>query len=125
MNTALVLSGAEFSGLIASKGCVVTEPLQQLLGEMCVSTSDNTDIVSTLQEKRLAQWDGNVLNVEPLLDLIIEEAAAARSFHEVAPGTYTVECPNMCLLITQYEWAAGMWKIAPFKDINELQSSLD
>ena len=130
MNTALVLSGGEFSGLIASKGCDVSEPMQQLLGVMCGNNCDNTcgntcDIVSTLQEKHLAQWDGCEVKVEPLLDLIAEEAAAAYSFEEVAPGIYAVECPNMCLLVTRYEWAEGMWRIAPFQDMPALLASLD
>jgi len=124
MNTALVLSGAEFAGLIASKGYNVPEPMRQLIDEMCGVSGINEDIASTLQEKRLAQCDGDELKVEPLLDLIMKEAAAATSANKTATGAYAVECPDMCLLISKYEWAAGMWRIAPFKDMPELLSSM-
>jgi len=124
MNTALILTGAEFAGLIASKGYDAPEPMRQLVDEMCAASGENDDIASSLQEKRLAQCESDELKVEPLLDLIIKEAAAAMSANKTATGAYAVECPNMCLLVSRYEWAEGMWRIAPFQDMPELLSSM-
>jgi len=123
MNTALVISGEEWYGLIALKGRAVPEALQQLIGEMRIDTSNKADIVSTLQEKRLARQVGDVLTMEPLLNLVIEEAISAHSFHKAAPDSFALACPNMSILFTRYEWAAGMWRIAPFKDMHALLSS--
>ena len=125
MNTALVLSGEELSGLITSKGYDVSGPMRELLDIICIKTSDNYNIALTLQEKRLAQSDGDSITVEPLLKLIIEEVVAARSFHEVSPDSFAVECPNMYLHITRYEWAAGMWRVASFQDMPALLASLN
>jgi len=125
MNASLVLSGDELLGLVALKGRAVAEPFQQILEEMRANASGSIDILSALQDRRLAQMDGNALKIEPLLNLIVEEAVAARSAKKEAPGSYSVECPNMCLLVTRYEWAEGMWRITPFKDILALESSLE
>jgi len=124
MNTALILSEDELYGLVASKSCDIPAPLLRLFDEMGVNLNKNRDIVSTLQEKRLAQWDGNSLKIEPLLNLIIDEAMAAQSIHTAKADVYAVECPSMCLLISRYEWAAGTWRIAPFQDMHALLSSL-
>jgi hypothetical protein len=82
-------------------------------------------VVSALEEKHLARFDGQTLTLEPLLKLIVSEACNAISYYEPVKSSCVLECPNMHLLFTQYEWNENMWKIAPYQDKKSLLLSLD
>jgi len=125
MNTSVILSDNEFNGLIELQGVNASAPLQRLIQKICLNACDTTDAISTLGDKRLARLDGQTLILEPLLKLIISEACDAISIYEPAQGLYALECPNMHLLFSKYEWADGMWKIAPYQDKKSLVLSLN
>ena len=125
MNTALILTDDEFHNLIDLQGDNISTHTKQLVNEMRYKDGDAVDIASSLQEKRLAQWDGETLTLEPLLKLIIDEACKAVSLYHPAQGSYALECPNMHLLFTRYAWAKDTWRIAPYKDAAALFSSME
>jgi len=125
MNTSLIISESEFQGLINLRSDAVSTHLQQLAGEICIGVDDSVNIVSTLSEKRLASWDGHTLTLEPFLKLIIDEACNAIELYSPEKDSYALECPNMHLLFTRYEWAENVWRIAPYKDKSSLILSVD
>jgi hypothetical protein len=125
MNTSLILSENELHGLIKLQGDNISASLQKLIQEICLNTCDTDDVISTLGEKRLARLDGQSLVLEPLLKLIISEACAATAYYKPSQGLFALECPDMHLLFTRYEWAKNMWRIAPYQDKKRLLLSLD
>ena len=120
MTTSLILSDNELYGLITLRGDTTSASLQQLIQRICPSTCNTVDVISTLREKRLARVDGQAMTLEPLLKLIVAEACEAISFYEPEQGVYALECPNMHLLFTRYEWIKSMWRITPYKDKKSL-----
>ena len=125
MNTALILSDKELHGLINLRGDDVSVYINNIIPEICADADVSFNLISMLQEKRLARWDGHSLILVPLLKLILDEACGATSMYEPEPGAFALECPNMHLLFTRYEWAEGVWRIAPFKDKSSLLLSLN
>jgi len=125
MNTALILSEDELYGLAILQADGVSETFMQLIGEICLSENDPAGITATLQEKHLAHWDGHSLTLEPLLKLILDEARSAVSLYKPEKDSYALECPDMHLLFTRYEWAKNMWRITPYKDKKTLITSMD
>jgi len=124
LNTALILTSNELYGLIVIQKRDISVHMQKLIQEICEKSNDSVEIIATLQEKHLARWDGHTLLVEPLLTLMIEEACNATLLYEPAQDAYALECPNMHLLFTRYQWATDMWRISPCKDKSTLLSSL-
>jgi hypothetical protein len=124
MNTSLILSDNELHGLIVLQGDNTSVPLQSLIQEICPNTCETDDVISALQEKHLARFDGQTLTLEPLLKLVVSEACAAVSFYEPTQDFYALECPNMHLLFSRYEWAENVWRITPYKDKKSLLLSL-
>jgi len=124
LNTALILSGNEIKELITLCENDVSMQLRHFVNKTCDEVSSPTDIASALQKKRLARWDGHTLTLEPFLKLIIDEACAATSLYEPTQDSFALECPNMHLHFTRYEWAENKWRIAPFKDRSQLFLSL-
>ena len=125
MNTALILSGKELYELIKLRGDGASVQLQNFIKEICFCAEESVDLVLSLQEKRLARWDGTTLTLEPFLKLLIDEACETTSVYEPVEGAYALECVNMHLLLTRYEWADDIWRIAPHKDKASLLSSLE
>jgi len=125
LNTALILTDVELQNLIGLQGNSISTHIKQLVDEICCKDSDAVDIASSLQEKRLAQWDGHTLTLEPLLKLIIDEACNAVSLYNPAQDSYALECPDMHLLFTRYAWAEDTWRIAPYKDVSALYASME
>ena len=125
MKTSLILSDNELYGLITLRGEGTSASLQHVIQKICPNTCDTVDVVSSLREKRLARLDGQTLTLEPLLNLIVSQACDAISFYEPVQGSYALECPNMQLLFTQYEWNESMWRIEPYKDKKSLLLSLN
>jgi len=123
LTTSLILSSDELHGIVEFQGENISEHLCSLIKEICPDDLGNVNIVSSLQEKQLAGWDGQTLTLEPFLKLIINEACNALSLFKPTDDTYALECPDMYLLFSRYKWAENMWKIAPFKDKISLQES--
>jgi hypothetical protein len=124
LNTALILTSDELHGLISLQEGDASVHLHKLIQKIYDKGNGSNDIVATLQEKRLVSWDGHTLSMKPLLRLIINEASTAASFYKPIKDAYALECPNMHLLFTKYQWALDMWRISPFKDKSALLSSL-
>ena len=125
MNTALILSAGEWGYLMEIKNNGSSEPIEILNGAIGVMQDCNRlEIVASLQEKRLAVQDGDSLVLEPLLNLVVEEAALSYAIEEISPGAFALRCPNMCLLFMPYEWGEKMWRIAAFRDMGELTDFL-
>jgi len=125
LNTALILTDDELHKLIALQGNNISAYTKQLVNDMHYKDSDTVDIASSLQEKRLALWDGETIALEPLLKLIIDEACKAVSLYHPTQDSYALECPNMHLLFTRYAWIKDTWRIAPYKDAAALFSSME
>ena len=98
--------------------------MQKLIKGVCEKRNDSVEVVTTLQEKHLARWDGHTLLAEPLLTLMIEEACNLTLLYEPVYDAYALGCPNMHLLITRYQRATDLLRITPCKDKSTLLSSL-
>ena len=125
MNTALILSAGEWRYLLELKNRELTEPLKIINDAIAVLPDySRPGTVEALREKRLAVQDGDSLVLEPLLNLIVEEAALSYAIEEISPGAYALRCPNMFLLFMPYEWGENMWRIAAFRGMVELAEFL-
>jgi len=124
MNTSLILSSSELSGLAELLGNKASEHFNSILIEICTENYNATDVISNLLEKRLACYEDDTLILEPFLKLIINEAYNAKSLYNPINDSYALICPNMHLLFSRYEWAENFWRIEPYKDKISLISSL-
>jgi len=125
LNTALIISNNELHGLSTLHEGSISEHFLFLINKFHEKADECFNLISILQEKRMARYDGHSLILEPFLKLIITEACAAKSLYEPSQNSYALECPNMHLLFTRYERAENMWRITPYKDNQSLLSSYE
>jgi hypothetical protein len=127
MNTALVLYFNEWLLALTERNVIprIWRPVVDAFQILPEDMDKLPDASFSLIDKGLAAQEGDTLVLDPLLALLAGEARAAVSAREISPGIFIIQCPRLCLLFAPYTRAAGMWRIAPFKNEDELRAAYE